>query len=79
MKYLEEENKNLISLRSSLLTAVLVLTGGLFWLGTTDFPIYFKVFFIIFGAYIDFLFMSNIIYANKKIKENIGVLKNERR
>ena len=75
MKYLEEENKNLISLRSSLLTAVLVLTGGIFWLYTSDFSRFIKIICTIEGAYLDFLLVTDMISANEKIKKNIGVMK----
>lgn len=79
MNYLEEENKNLINLRTSLMTMIAVLTGGMFWLATSNFMIILKVFFILSGIYLDFLFLSEVIRVNTKINNNIGVIKNERR
>lgn len=74
MKYLEEENKNLINLRTNLITLIVVITGGMFWLWLADFVINLKIFFILFGIYLDFLFLFNIIYSNSKINKNIGEL-----
>ena len=78
MKHLEEENKNLISLRTSLLTILTLLIGGMFWLATLDFPIIVKAIFIFGGIYIVFLFLNNVMSINSKINKNIGDIKNER-
>lgn len=77
MKYLEESNKNLISLRTSLIAIVALLTGGIVGIAITDMNIIFKIFLLIFGIYFEILFISNITNMNKKIDENIGVIKNE--
>ncbi len=77
MKYLEEENKNLISLRTSLITIVTLLTGGIVGIAITDIDIIFKIFLLMFGIYFEILFISNITHLNKKIDNNIGVMKNE--
>ncbi len=77
MKYLEEENKNLISLRTSLIAIVALLTGGIVGIAITDMNIIFKIFLLIFGIYFEILFINNITNMNKKIDNNIGVMKNE--
>lgn len=77
MEYLKEANKNLISLRSSLITTVVVLSGGLVGLYFTDVNFINKIFFIILGLYFDFLFVCNVLDLNKEIKRNIGALRNE--
>ena len=77
MKYLEESNKNLISLRTSLIAVVALLTGGLVGLILSDVVTIAKIFFIIFGVYFDLLFISDILAANDELKRNIGAMKNE--
>lgn len=77
MKHLEEANKNLINLRTSLITVVAVLTGGLIGIVLTDTNILFKSFLIILGIYFDLLFINDILAANDEIKKNIGAIKNE--
>ena len=44
MKYLEEENKNLISLRTSLIAIVALLAGGIVGIAITEINIIFKIF-----------------------------------
>lgn len=63
MKYLEESNKNLISLRTSLIAVVALLTGGLVGLILSDVVTIAKIFFIILGVYFDLLFISDILAA----------------
>lgn len=77
MKYLEEANKNLISLRTSLIAVVALLTGGLVGVAIAEMNITFKLFLLIFGIYFEILFISNITNMNKKIDNNIGAMKNE--
>lgn len=77
MEHLKEENKNLMNIRNNLTTMIVVMTGGMFWLASTDFVILIKMLFIPIGIYLDFLFLFNIIYVNNKINENIGEIKNE--
>lgn len=77
MKYLEESNKNLISLRSSLIAVVAILTGGIVGIAITDINIIFKTFLLIFGIYFEILFISNINNINKEINKNIGVMKDD--
>lgn len=75
MKYLEESNKNLISLRTSLIAVVALLTGGLVGLILSDVVTIAKIFFIILGVYFDLLFISDILAANDELKRNIGAMK----
>lgn len=77
MKYLEEENKNLISLRTSLIAIVALLAGGIVGIAIAEISIIFKIFLLLFGIYFEVLFISNIANMNKKIDNNIGVMKNE--
>ncbi len=77
MKYLEESNKNLISLRTSLIAVVALLTGGLVGLILTNDFSSGRLFWLIIGAYYDFIFISNIMKINKMIDNNIGVIKND--
>ncbi len=77
MKYLEESNKNLISLRTSLIAVVALLTGGLVGLILTNDFSSGRLFWLIIGGYYDFIFISNIMKINKMIDNNIGVIKND--
>ncbi|CCX79543.1 unknown [Clostridium sp. CAG:715] len=77
MKYLEESNKNLISLRTSLIAVVALLTGGLVGVILTNDFSSGRLFWLIIGAYYDFIFISNIMKINKMIDNNIGVIKND--
>lgn len=77
MKYLEESNKNLISLRSSLIAVVAILTGGIVGIAITDINFIFKSFLLVFGIYFEILFISNITNINKEINKNIGVMKDD--
>ena len=77
MKYLEESNKNLISLRTSLIAVVALLTGGLVGLILTNDFSSGRLFWLISGGYYDFIFISNIMKINKMIDNNIGVIKND--
>lgn len=74
---MEESNKNLISLRTSLIAVVALLTGGLVGLILSDVVTIAKIFFIILGVYFDLLFISDILAANDELKRNIGAMKNE--
>ena len=74
---MEESNKYLISLRTSLIAVVALLTGGLVGLILSDVVTIAKIFFIILGVYFDLLFISDILAANDEFKRNIGAMKNE--
>lgn len=74
---MEESNKYLISLRTSLIAVVALLTGGLVGLILSDVVTIDKIFFIILGVYFDLLFISDILAANDELKRNIGAMKNE--
>ncbi len=76
---MEEENKNLISLRTSLIPVIVVLSGGIAGLLFAAIPASIKIGLIIIGVYLEFMFIGNLMYANNKINENIGVMKNERK
>ena len=74
---MEESNKYLISLRTSLIAVVALLTGGLVGLILSDVVTIAKIFFIILGVYFDLLFISDILAENDELKRNIGAMKNE--
>lgn len=68
----KEQLKNLISLRGSLFTVVIVLTTGvlgLFFVKLTKIMI---AFLFLTGIYFDFLFLSNLLKINKDIDEILG-------
>ena len=66
-----------MNLRSSLIPAVVILTGGIVGIAITDINIIFKTFLLIFGIYFEILFISNINNINKEINKNIGVMKDD--
>lgn len=74
---MEESNKNLMNLRSSLIPAVVILTGGIVGLILADINSAGRFIWVLIGIYFDFLFIYNIIKINKVIDDNIGVIKNE--
>ena len=76
MEYLKEANKNLISLRASLITAIIVISGGISSLFFIEINPVKLCILTIFGVYFDFLFISNITIINRKIDKNIGDIKN---
>ena len=77
MEHIKEANKNLISLRTSLITTVVILTGGIVGLLVSNINVILRIILLLSGFYFDFLFIMNIISINKEIQKNIGVLKNE--
>lgn len=77
MEYLKEANKNLISLRTSLIAVVALLTGGIAGVLLSDTDNINKLIIFCIGGYFDILFIFNILRANKLIDKNIGVLKND--
>ena len=79
MKYLEESNKNLISLRTSLIAVVTLLTGGITGILLSDTDNINKIIIFCIGGYFDVLFIFNILRANKMIDNNIGAIKNDRK
>ncbi|MBQ8458905.1 hypothetical protein IJ541_02250 [bacterium] len=79
MEHLKEANRNLISLRTSLITVLVVLTGGIVGLILSDIELIKRTIFIVFGIYFDVLFICNIMDINKEINKNIGEIKNESR
>lgn len=77
MEHIKEANKNLISLRTSLITTVVILTGGIVGILVSNINVILRIILLLSGFYFDFLFIMNIISINKEIQKNIGVLKNE--
>lgn len=67
MKYLEESNKNLISLRTSLITTVVLLTGGLIGMILSEVGTTVKIILSLLGLYLNLLFISDILAANNEI------------
>lgn len=74
MEKLKEENKSLISLRTSLIAVLTVLNGGIAGLIVSDINIYKFVFLLIIGIYFDIVFISNLLTINKKINNNLKEL-----
>lgn len=80
MEYLKEENKNLINLRTSLITIIVVLTGGLAgMIVTRNLDTASLLILFVPGIYFDFVFLGNVLSINKKITKNIEELKNARK
>ena len=77
MEYIKEDNKNLINLRTNLITIIIVLTGGIIGLILSqNLNIFGIIMLIIPGLYLDFVFFCNILSINNKIINNIKRLKN---
>lgn len=66
-EYYKEKVKNLISLRASLFTIVVVLTGGIIGLFFMNVSLIKILPLAIIGVYYDFVFVSNIFSINNKI------------
>ncbi len=66
-EYYKEKIKNLISLRASLFTIVVVLTGGIIGLFFMNVSLIKILPLAIIGVYYDFVFVSNIFSINNKI------------
>ncbi len=77
MRYLETKISNLTNLRTSLITAVIVLSGGIMSLIYFDIPFKYKIVSLLLGIYFDLLFIDNIISINKTINKTLEELKNE--
>ncbi|MBP3925131.1 hypothetical protein J6E39_07820 [bacterium] len=78
MTYLEEQNKNLINLRTSLITVIIVITSGLAGIVLTkSFSLVNILILVVPGVYFDFIFMQNILSINSKLNENIRRLQDE--
>lgn len=72
MEQLKESNKNLINLRTNLITAIIVITSGIAGIILTkSFSFLNIVVLLIPGIYFDILFLRNIMNINCKIYENI--------
>lgn len=77
MEQIKEDNKNLISLRASLITIIIVLSGGIAGLILADISNPKILFLLIFGVYLDLMFLVNAIKVNAKINSNIGDMNND--
>ena len=77
MEQLKEDNKNLISLRSSLVTIIIVISGGIAGLILSDISALKFAFLMALGIYFDLMFLINAIKVNAKINKNIGDMSNE--
>ena len=75
MKYIEEENKSLIALRSNYFTLMIVISSGLAGLFFADIHIVKIIFLSIVGIYFDYIFLLKFLSINKKLEENIERLK----
>ncbi len=75
MKYIEEENKNLIALRNNYFAMIMIISSGLAGLFFVNINIMKISFLFIIGIYFDILFLLKFLYLNKKIDNNIERLK----
>ncbi len=69
MEYIKESNKNLISLRSNLMTVMVVLTGGITGLILSNISLCKFIILFSIGIYFDILFLCNVIEINEKINK----------
>ncbi len=77
MEQIKESNKNLIALRTNLITAMIVLTSGIISLFLVELPIHKSVILFLIGLYFDALFLHNVICINNQIDNNIRRLPND--
>ncbi len=76
MEALKEINKNLMNLRTSLITVVIVITSGLAGIVLTkSFSTVNILLLVIPGIYFDIIFLQNILSVNNKINDNIRRMK----
>ena len=66
---MENKIKNLIELRTNLITIILTLTAGIIGLFLTNFPILTKTVLSFIGIYLDTLFIINVININNNLFE----------
>lgn len=78
MEVLSEINKNLMNLRTSLITVVIVITSGLAGIVLTkSFSTVNILLLVIPGIYFDIIFLQNILSINNRIDNNIRRLQDE--
>jgi hypothetical protein len=78
MEALKEINKNLMNLRTSLITVVIVITSGLAGIVLTkSFSTVNILLLVIPGIYFDIIFLQNILSINNRIDNNLRRLQDE--
>ncbi len=78
MEVLSEINKNLMNLRTSLITVVIVITSGLAGIVLTkSFSTVNILLLVIPGIYFDIIFLQNILSINNRIDNNLRRLQDE--
>lgn len=75
-KYYTEKLKNLINLRTNLVTLIIVLIGGLFGLHLLNLNKVLFILALIFGCYFSLLFLINMANVNNNITKILEELKN---
>lgn len=63
----DNQIKNLIALRSNLITIIIALTAGVAGLLLSNIAFYKISFFLVIGIYFDVLFIINVITTNKDL------------
>ncbi len=71
MEQIKESNKNLISLRTNIITVMIVLTSGVIGLLFIDISLIKFIILSCLGIYIDIVFLHNVICINNQIDSNI--------
>ncbi len=79
MEQIKEANKNLINLRSSIITVMIVLTSGTISLLFVNIPLPKFIILLCSGIYFDLLFLHNVICINNEIENNIRRLPDDPR
>lgn len=72
--YLVEKLKHLISLRSNLITVVIVLTGGVFSMLFVSIPPVIFYLLLVLGGYFDILFLLNLVNTHQDINKTLQIL-----
>lgn len=75
-EYYVEKIRELTTLRTSLFTAIIILTGGMVGLFFTDANLILRFALFILGLYFDVVFLSNMISAHNNIRTTLEELKN---
>ena len=75
-EYYVEKIRELTTLRTSLFTAIIILSGGMVGLFFTDANLILRCALFILGLHFDIVFLSNMISTHNDIRTTLEELKN---
>ncbi|MBO6087554.1 hypothetical protein J6P92_04310 [bacterium] len=75
-EYYVEKIRELTTLRTSLFTAIIILTGGMVGLFFTDANLILRFALFILGLHFDVVFLNNMISTHNDIRKTLEELKN---